>query len=1224
MNYPKRGIVVLLSLALLTLFFGAERSVQAAPTELFFSEYIEGSSNNKALEIYNGTGAAIDLAAGGYNVVMYFNGNSTIGLTINLAGSVADDDVFVLAQSTADALILAQADQTNGSGWFNGDDAVALRKGTTIIDVIGEIGFDPGAEWGSGVTSTADNTLRRKGSIQAGDADGSNDFDPAVEWDGFTQNTFDGLGSHTLEGGGPADPAINEFVMDHTGADTHEFVELLGDPAADYSAFTLLEIEGDGAGTGVIDGVLAVGTTDAGGFWTTGFRANEFENGTLSLLLVEDFTGSTGTDLDPNNDGAFDVVPWARLVDDVAIFDGGVGDQTYATTDLASGFDGVAPHPGGASRLPDGQDNESPSDWLRNDFDGAGLPGFTGTPVFGEAFNTPGASNEAVPDEPIEACGDPATLIHAIQGGGLASPLPANTSVAIEGVVVGDYQTTSGLRGFFVQEEDGQADADPSTSEGIFVFEGNSNVPVNPGDVVRVRGEAVEFSDLTELTNISVILVCSSGAGVTPTPVTLPVANITDLERYEGMLVSLSQELTVTENFTLGRFGEVHLSVGGRLFIPTHLASPGAAAIAQQDLNNRSRILLDDGNGQQNIDPTLHPPGGLSAANTLRAGYTVNGLTGVLDERFDLYRIQPVGPVNFTASNPRPAAPNDVEGTLKVGSFNVLNYFTTLDTGAPVCGPANNQDCRGANTPAEFTRQRDKIINALVALDADVVGLMEMENNPSAAIQDLVNGLNSVAGAGTYDFIDTGLIGTDAIKVALIYQPAAVSPAGSFAILDSSVDPLFDDTKNRPALAQTFEQLANGQRFTVVVNHLKSKGSDCNDVGDPDTGDGQGNCNVTRTRAATALVNWLAGDPTGSGDPDFLIIGDLNSYAKEDPITTIKNAGYINLLESFLGDAAYSFVFGGQSGYLDHALANASLTSQVSGATEWHINADEPIALDYNVEFKTPNHVNTLYAPTPYRAADHDPVLVGLCQPPALNVTVSPDTLWPPNHKYVEINATVQASADTDSVELLSVTSNEPDSGQGGGDKPNDIVIVDDLTVKLRAERAGKGDGRVYTFVYEATTVCGSATQAMATVIVPHSQGKGKENDITVTKPDEEKVPPDVQQDDPAPADEQPASNDEDQDTGNNQSLPDEDDSDGDGSQNDTIIEGDEEAGEGQDTGDEGQNDTVIEEDEEAGEGNSEENTGEGQQAEPIEEDEAEPAGENPADSEQNNAGGQG
>ncbi len=172
----------------------------AAPTELFFSEYIEGSSNNKALEIFNGTGTPVNLATGAYDVQMFFNGSGTAGLTIPLTGTVAAGDVYVLAQATASAPILAQADQTNGSGWFNGDDAVVLRKGATglVVDSIGQVALDPGTEWGTGLTSTADNTLRRKPSISAGDTTTSDGFDPAFEWDGFATDTFDGLGAHSV------------------------------------------------------------------------------------------------------------------------------------------------------------------------------------------------------------------------------------------------------------------------------------------------------------------------------------------------------------------------------------------------------------------------------------------------------------------------------------------------------------------------------------------------------------------------------------------------------------------------------------------------------------------------------------------------------------------------------------------------------------------------------------------------------------------------------------------------------------------------------------------------------------------------------------------------------------------------------------------------------------------------------------------------------------------
>ncbi len=475
-----------------------------------------------------------------------------------------------------------------------------------------------------------------------------------------------------------------------------------------------------------------------------------------------------------------------------------------------------------------------------------------------------------------------------------------------------------------------------------------------------------------------------------------------------------------------------------------------------------------------------------------------------MDYAFSLYRIQPTQGADYTNTNPRTASPDPVGGTLKVASFNVLNYFKTLDypSGDPLdnmCGPLQNQECRGADAdqPDEFTRQRDKIIAALTEIDADVVGLLEIENNiTDDAVIDLVNGLNAVNGAGIYDYVSTGTIGSDAIKVALIYKPASVSLVGGYAILDSSVDSRFIDTKNRPTLAQSFQDNTTGGIFTVAVNHLKSKGSACDDVGDPDTGDGSGNCNLTRKAAAEALVDWLATDPTGSGDDNFLIIGDLNSYDKEEPIDAIVAGGYTDLIYAFHGEDAYSYVFDGQTGYLDYALASTGLLGEVTGVAEWHINADEADLIDYDTSFKGPNQ-DLIYAPDAYRSSDHDPVIVGLsvCEyvPPTLEVSVTPDMLWPPNHKYVDVTASVLAMDNFDPnplVTLVSVTSNEPDNGLGDGDTANDIVILDDYHFMLRAERSGNGTGRIYTITYQVTDICGNTATAETVVTVPLNKGK--------------------------------------------------------------------------------------------------------------------------------------
>jgi len=571
----------------------------------------------------------------------------------------------------------------------------------------------------------------------------------------------------------------------------------------------------------------------------------------------------------------------------------------------------------------------------------------------------------------VFACGNPVTRIHAIQGSGMASPM-VGSGVSVEAVVVGSYQGTNQFNGFYLQEKDANVDGDPATSEGIFVFAPGQQ-QVAKGDVVRVRGTVAEFNGLTQVSNVNALEVCATGASVTAAQVSLPAPSVEHLERYEGMLVELRQNLTVTEVYTLGRFGEVSLSGAGRLYIPTAVAEPGAPAAAVAAQNARSRIVLDDGFSNQNPDPVIYPQGGLSATNTLRVGDSLpTGVTGVMDYRFSLYRLQPVGAVHFSHTNPRQAAPDPVGGNLKLASFNVLNYFNGdgLGGGFPTS--------RGARNTFEFERQRTKIIAALKAMDADVVGLMEMENDagPNSAIADLVRGLNDAMGAGTYAYVDTGVIGTDEIKVAAIYKPATVRPAGDWKILTAAIDPRFDTNRNRPALAQTFQHLGSGDKLTVVVNHLKSKGSGCG-AGD-DATDGSGNCDGTRTRAAAALVDWMKTDPTGSGSPDVLIMGDLNAYTFERPITTIEAGGYVNLVREYGGLGAYSYVFNGESGYLDHALATESLAAKVSGVTDWHINPDEPVVLEYGTQFKSNDQIASFYDPGPFRSSDHDPVLIGI------------------------------------------------------------------------------------------------------------------------------------------------------------------------------------------------------------------------------------------------------
>ena len=386
-------------------------------------------------------------------------------------------------------------------------------------------------------------------------------------------------------------------------------------------------------------------------------------------------------------------------------------------------------------------------------------------------------------------------------------------------------------------------------------------------------------------------------------------------------------------------------------------------------------------------------------------GDTITNLSGVLSYQWAgnsasgatwRVRASQDGENSFTNANDRKPASDDVSGTLSVASFNVLNYFTTLDDGSTT---ANGSNPRGADDATEFARQTEKLVTALAGMDADILGLVELENDFLAgsagnAIEFLVAELNATMGAGTYDWVDPGqqFVGDDTIAVGMIYKPDQVRLASGTTVeiltdadlaglgLDPSLGstvPVFDGpSTNRAPLLATFEQVLNGAAVNVVVNHFKSKGSVGPAPGDVDAGDGAGNNNETRLNASIALDAWLGTDPTGSGDGDFLILGDLNAYAMEDPITYLEAEGYTDLAEAWVGPSGYSYVFDGQTGTLDYAMANAPLASQVTGATIWNVNADEPDALDYNLDFGRDSAV--FDGTVPYRNSDHDPVLVGL------------------------------------------------------------------------------------------------------------------------------------------------------------------------------------------------------------------------------------------------------
>ena len=912
-------------------------------------------------------------------------------------------------------------------------------------------------------------------------------------------------------------PRINEFVFNHTGIDTHEYVEVFGAPTTDLSDLWLVLIEGDaGATLGNVLFRTQLGATNAEGIWWTGFLPQDsLQNGTQTLLLVRGFTGAANQDLDTNNDGTLDLTPWTAILDGIAVSDGGANDRTYAGVPvLGPAFAGGSFAPGGASRVPDGSET-----WVRNAFNGEGIDGLPGGAVgANETRNTPGALNAPPPPPPPPAL----TLISAVQGPGDISPLLGQT-VTVEAIVVGDFQngdadTARNLSGFYLQEEVADWDGDPLTSEGLFVFQPAGVVQdVALGDRVRVTGVVQEFFGLTQLRADTITLIQAGAVADVLTlavPVFLPADAVTlnqngrfqpDLERFEAMLVTFPQTLTISEQFNLDRANEIRLYAGSapgdRPFSFTQRNDPDIAGFdAHLRAVGARTITYDDGlNTQNNPIDRLDGFAPYSTATAPRMGDTITGLTGVLDYQWagfaasgSTWRVRSVLDGSNEVErgvNPRPETPPEVGGTLKVASFNVLNFFTTLNQGGATT--AVGLPPRGANTPAEFARQAEKLVTTLLTLDAHIIGLNEVENDflagaPGNSVSLLVDLMNEALGESRYAYVDPGMrfVGSDAIAVGFIFDTGAVRIAEGtrVAILDdavvaaldpsllarSSIGAIFNGPNtSRAVLAVTFEEIASGEVFTAAVNHFKSK-SGAGTGPDADRLDGQGNWVNQRLLAAEALDLWLATDPTGSADPDRLILGDLNSYMREDPIRSLLDRGWINPL--FDHPDAYSFVFDGQRGSLDHMLLSPTLFAQMTGIGDWHINADEADALDYNLDFGRP--AGYFDGTVPWRTSDHDPLLLGLRLAPAPfpNAVSSGDVdqdsavLW----SLVPVRGEVRVEWSADGFASLAGSAS---------------VTVADPTLPVKVLAAGLDPGT--TYAYRFTDALGRSEAGSFTTALP-------------------------------------------------------------------------------------------------------------------------------------------
>lgn len=646
---------------------------------------------------------------------------------------------------------------------------------------------------------------------------------------------------------------------------------------------------------------------------------------------------------------------------------------------------------------------------------------------------------------PLPPEGIPATIME-LQGEGAWSPYtyPSNGIFESEdyfevtGIITHVQEQKLGndlLVGFFMQDQYG--DDNPKTSEGIFVNAQPGSLEV--GDEVTVVGKVYEHYYWTQLNAANVEATGIKNIAIEPTTVVSIDSDLNfeqTLERYEGMLVQVNSEtdmrVTRTFGFDYSSYrNNMVLSYQNVNFHPNQFNAPLSEGALEQDTLNKDRRLFVESpvKAADGVVPWYEnfaqDNGTGTTDDYIRVGASLSsdGLTGVIGYSYNEYRLYVLEPTSGEAfdhsQTQRPTHPQLIKGDITVASFNVENYFTS-----PFGGRSNplNQN-RGAETLEEFERQKSKIVSALVALDADIVGLIEIENNgfdDSSAIYDLVEALNSelpkkkqyrIAKQKKLD--GEGYVGTDAITNKIIYRKKAAKvksidvikmPQQHVQLEDGS----FKRAYQRDAFTATFKVKGAKKPVIVSTNHFKSKGSTCweDEQGDqPNDPDLQGSCERFRVSAAYHLAETL-----GSMKGYKIIMGDLNSYGLEDPMLVLTNRkeapkgyethaardtyiggdetdgkplhgengalikksyGYIDIVES-VKPHSYSYSFNDTVGTLDYVLVDKQLGKFVIDAQVWPINAVESTLFEYSDKYsgELPKYSDA------YRSSDHDPAIV--------------------------------------------------------------------------------------------------------------------------------------------------------------------------------------------------------------------------------------------------------
>ncbi|MCI4062895.1 lamin tail domain-containing protein [Micromonospora sp. R77] len=954
---PRRTLAALATTAAVTVtaIGVAPPAASAAPTDLFISEYVEGSSNNKAIELFNGTGAPVDLTAGGYQLQFFFNG-ATTSTNVALSGTVAAGDVFVFAASSAAPAILAQADQTYGSSLFNGDDAIVLRKGTTVLDSIGQVGVDPGTEWGTGLTSTADNTLRRLASVSSGDTDPSDAFDPAAQWAGFATDTFDGLGSHSVDGGGG--PVDQPATLTCGGALT---VEAGGTATRDVTATD--------ADDTITDVAIAVDPTPAAGSISrTAFTPAGSVGGTATATLTATGlpAGSyavtvTSTDADGGT-ATCTVTVQATSVLSVGEVQGRTGDDENGRTDRSP----LAPASGNgtSSTLYDVRGVITQKSLTRTSA-GADQYGFYLQSRTGTEDGDPLSS-----DGIFVFTGSFTTLI-----GGYAPTV--GDEVVLRGRVSEYFNQTQLSSASLVRKLDSGLDVDTA----VQVDDATPPADATGADLFWERHEGARLR-------------VRSGSGVSaPRHI---YASTADSEIY--VVDREDPIMKRTDPYARRVFRDAHPldDIPGTLF----------------DNGNNQRILLGAGGVKATAgDSTALLPEARTFDTLTEDAY------GAISYAFSKYSVQPeqltlTGGADPYANNPPQPANRNTE--VAVATYNLENLYDYRDDPFDGCDFAGNSGCTGVRPPFDYVPASEAEYTARLGVEArqiitalqspDLVMVQEAEDQDICSVADgkLVCGDtdNADGAPDTIQELALTIAANGGPAYAAAYDRTGADARGITSAFLYRTDrlTLAEATATDPLLgsAPTVDYRSAGLPANADVQNPKALNAVLPDDVDRSTGvDGVnvytrapqlGKFTVAAAPGSTehytlwALSNHYSSGPDSrvgqrreqaaygaalvkaieASDPNARVIygGDLNVFPRpDDPIATEANptpsdqlgplygAGMHNLWDDLAADvpaAAYSYTFSGQAQTLDNLFVNDKLHDDLVQIRAAHINADYP------------------------------------------------------------------------------------------------------------------------------------------------------------------------------------------------------------------------------------------------------------------------------------------